>query len=100
MRSIIAFALVTAFFLLSAAVMPIVVRRLVLPPRKKKILVAACVFSVYAKMAVTLLSIATIPEARADYTTWKTVAGLMAEHKSIYAETNDKLCRVSDRGCY
>jgi hypothetical protein len=83
LRSMIACALVTAFFLSSEPLVPILVRRLVLPPRKKKILVAAIIFSVFAKLAVTQLSIATMPESVGDYTTWKTVAGLMAEHKSV-----------------
>ena len=96
----IACALVITFFLSSAALVPILVRRLVLPPRKKKILIAAIIFSVFAKLTVTQLSIATMPKSGRDYTTWKTVAGLMAEHKSVYAESSDHFCQVPDRGCY
>ena len=100
MRSVIACALVATFFLSSAIIVPVLVRRLILPQRKKKILVAVIIFSVFAKLAVTQLSIATMPNSMGDYTTWKTVAELMAEHKSVYAESGGHYCVVRDRGCY
>src|SRR5262245_50525421 len=100
LRAMIACGVVTAFFLSSAVFVPILLRRLVLPPRKKKILAATIIFSVLAKLTVTLLSIATLPNSVGDYATWKTVAGLMAEHKSIYAESSNAAgyCVVPDRG--
>jgi len=98
----IACALVTALFLASAVLVPTIVRRLKLPPRNKKILAAAILFSLFAKLAVTQFSIVTMPELayQGDYATWKTVAGLMAEHKNIYVERSDGFCDVPYLSCY
>ena len=76
LRAMTGCGLVTDFFLSRAAFVPILLRRLALPPRKKKIL-AGGIFSVLAKLTVTLLSISTLPESVGDYTTWKTVTGLL-----------------------
>jgi hypothetical protein len=99
----IACILVTAFFLLSAVLVPVLVRRLVLPSRKKKILVAAIIFSVLAKLVVTQVFIAALgPNPQSDINTWKYVAGLMAKHKNVYTERSvaDDFCVTSDGGCY
>ncbi|MDP3001233.1 MAG: hypothetical protein Q8N47_27370, partial [Bryobacterales bacterium] len=74
-------ALVIAFFLLSAAVVPLALRRSALTARRKKSLIAAIVVSVAVKLALATLG------HNLDLESYQIVSGLMEQGKSVYANT-------------